>query len=63
MSRIGKAELVHGELLSVDQVLSRIDSVSLDDVSAVASDLLTSPQTLAVVGPFDESRDFTTAVG
>ncbi|HEX6936267.1 MAG TPA: pitrilysin family protein [Actinomycetes bacterium] len=63
MSRIGKAELVYGELLSVDQVLSRIDSVSLDDVSAVASDLLTSPQTLAVVGPFDESRDFTTAVG
>ena len=62
MSRIGKAELVYGELLSVDQVLSRIDSVSLDDVSAVASDLLTNPQTLAVVGPFDESRDFTTAV-
>ena len=33
MSRIGKAELVYGELLSVDQVLERIDAVTLDDVA------------------------------
>jgi predicted Zn-dependent peptidase len=62
MSRIGKAELVYGEFLSVDQVLSHIDSVSLDDVAAVSADLTTERPTLAVVGPFDESRDFTTAV-
>lgn len=62
MSRIGKAELVHGEFMSVDQVLARIDAVSLDDVAAVASDLLADRPTLAVVGPFDESRDFSAAV-
>jgi len=62
MSRIGKAELVHGELLSVDQLLGRIDAVTLDDVAAVAADLLTARPTLAVVGPFDESRDFSAAV-
>ena len=62
MSRIGKAELVHGELLSVNQILGRIDAVTLDDVAAVAADLLTVRPTLAVVGPFDESRDFSAAV-
>jgi predicted Zn-dependent peptidase len=62
MSRIGKAELVYGEQLSVDEVLDRIDSVTLDEVSAVAADVLTAPPTLAVVGPFDKDRDFTAAV-
>ena len=36
MSRIGKAELVHGELLPVDEMLDRIDAVTLDDVREVA---------------------------
>jgi predicted Zn-dependent peptidase len=62
MSRIGKAELVYGELLSVDDVLARIDAVTLDDVAAVSGDLLTEQPTLAVVGPFDEDRDFSSAV-
>ncbi len=62
MSRIGKAELVYGELLSIDQVLARIDDVTLDDVAAVASDLAAVRPTLAVVGPFDEDRDFSAAV-
>ena len=62
MSRIGKAELVYGELLSVDDVLARIEAVTLDDVAAVAGDLLAVRPTLAVVGPFDEDRDFTSAV-
>jgi len=62
MSRIGKAELVYGELLSVDNIIERINRVSLDDVSAVAAEVLTATPTLAVVGPFDEDRDFTSAV-
>ncbi len=62
MSRIGKAELVYGEQLSVDDVLARIDSVTLDDVTEVAADVLSATPTLAVVGPFDEDRDFTEAV-
>ncbi len=62
MSRIGKAELVYGEQLSVDDVLARIDSVTLDEVTEVAADVLSATPTLAVVGPFDEDRDFTKAV-
>ncbi|MDQ1665731.1 MAG: hypothetical protein QOH75_1762 [Actinomycetota bacterium] len=62
MSRIGKAELVYGELLSVDHIINRINDVTLDDVSAVAADVLAARPTLAVVGPFDEDRDFTSAV-
>jgi predicted Zn-dependent peptidase len=62
MSRIGKAELVYGEMLSVDQLLVRIDAVTLGEVSAVAADVLSSRPTLAVVGPFDEDRDFSGAV-
>jgi predicted Zn-dependent peptidase len=62
MSRIGKAELVYGELLSVDHIINRINDVTLDDVSAVAVDVLAARPTLAVVGPFDEDRDFTSAV-
>ena len=62
MSRIGKAELVYGELLSVDNIIDRINKVSLDDVSSVAAEVLAAKPTLAVVGPFDEDRDFTTAV-
>jgi predicted Zn-dependent peptidase len=62
MSRIGKAELVHGELLSVDAIIDRINGVTLDEVSAVAADVLAARPTLAVVGPFDEDRDFTSAV-
>ena len=62
MSRIGTAELVYGEQLSVDDVLARIDSVTLDQVTEVAADVLSATPTLAVVGPFDEDRDFSRAV-
>jgi predicted Zn-dependent peptidase len=58
MSRIGKSELVYEELLSVDDVLAEIDAVTLDDIRAVAQDILAQPMTLTVVGPF-EDREFT----
>jgi predicted Zn-dependent peptidase len=53
MTRLGKAELVHGDVLTSDQVLARIDAVTPDDVREVARDVLTRPLTLAVVGPTD----------
>jgi len=51
MSRIGKAELVYDELLSIDEVLARIEGVTLDDVRRLAAELFAQPQMLAVVGP------------
>ena len=58
MSRIGKSELVYEELLSVDEILARIEAVTLDDVQAVATEVLARPMTLTVIGPF-EDRTFT----
>ena len=55
MSRLGKAELVYGELLTVDEILSYIQAVTLDEVREVAADVLSAKQTLAVIGPFDEN--------
>ncbi len=58
MSRIGKSELVYGDLLGVGELLDLIDAVSLEDVAAVAADLLSAPPTLALIGPFDDDRSF-----
>ncbi|MBC9732207.1 M16 family metallopeptidase [Nocardioides marmotae] len=51
MSRLGKAELVHDELLSIDEVIARIDAVTLEEVRAVAAEVFARPEVLAVVGP------------
>ena len=51
MSRLGKAEIAYDELLSVDEVVARIDAVTLDDVRRVAAELFSQPEVLAVVGP------------
>ena len=44
-------ELVHDELLTLDEVLARIDAVSVEEVRAVAAEVLARPEVLAVVGP------------
>jgi predicted Zn-dependent peptidase len=51
MSRIGKAELVHDELLSIDEVMARIDAVTLEEVRELAAELFARGEVLAVVGP------------
>jgi predicted Zn-dependent peptidase len=62
MSRLGKAELAYGELLAVDEVIDRISGVTMDDVREVAAEVLTEVPTLAVIGPFEQGRDFGAAV-
>ena len=51
MSRIGKAELVHDSLLTIDEVLGRITGVTVDECRAVAAEIFARPEVLAVVGP------------
>ncbi len=51
MSRLGKAELVHGEFLTLDESLSRVRAVTLDDVASLAADLAARPRSITVVGP------------
>ena len=62
MSRIGKAELLAGDLWSTAEVLSAIESVTVDDVRDLATTLLEVSPTLAVIGPFDSGRDFSDVV-
>jgi predicted Zn-dependent peptidase len=61
MSRLGKSELLYNDILSVDDLLARIDAVTPDDIRAVAAQVLTNPASLAVIGPFDD-HDFSGVV-
>ncbi len=51
MSRLGKAELVYDELLSIDEVMDRIEGVTLEEVRTIAAELFAQPEVLAIVGP------------
>ena len=55
MSRIGAGLLLHREILSVDEVLARVEALTLEEVHAAATELVAAPRTLSVVGPFAES--------
>ena len=60
MSRIGRSQLVHGTVLTVDEVVERIAAVRMEDVERVASTVLGNERVLAAVGPVD-SGEFQTA--
>ena len=53
MSRIARSEL-HGEpLLSISEILGRVEAVTPGQVHDVARDLLAGDEVLAIIGPFD----------
>ncbi len=56
MSRIGRSEISHGEILSVDEVLQRIEAVTRDDAELVAQQVFERPLALAVIGPFGQDE-------
>ena len=57
MSRIGKAELLHGDVLGIEDVLAKFDAVTADEVQAVAETVLRQQVSLGIIGPFPD-RDF-----
>jgi predicted Zn-dependent peptidase len=61
MTRIGKSEMVYGDIMGVDELLAVVDGVTPTDVAEVAADLLHRPRCLTVVGPFGV-HDFDGAV-
>ena len=63
MTRIGKNELVYGEHLTIEELLERVESVTLDDVKEVAEELLRQPQALAVIGDYEDASAFEGALG
>jgi predicted Zn-dependent peptidase len=61
MSRIGSGLLLHGTVLEVDELLAKVERVTLEDVAHLAAKLADEPRTLSVVGPFEPS-DFAGSV-
>jgi predicted Zn-dependent peptidase len=55
MARLGRSLMARDEIVTVDDQLARIRSVTADDVAAVASRVFGSPRALAIVGHVDES--------
>ena len=58
MSRIGKNEIVYGEIMDFDAILKKIDGVNSEQIRKVASEILTQRPTLALVGPFKSEAPF-----
>jgi predicted Zn-dependent peptidase len=57
MHRIGRSELVEGEIPSLDELVARIGTVEAADIERVIERVLRdTSSTLAVVGPHDESE-------
>ncbi len=52
MNRLGKAELVHGELLSQSEALERVRAVTAQQVQELAIELAGRPRSIVKVGPF-----------
>ena len=58
MSRIGKSELVYGEITSFDEILSKVKAVTPEQVRQLANELFSAPATLALVGPYKSKSKF-----
>jgi len=56
MVRMGRAEITGTEVLSADDVIQRLNAVTMEDLQRVASRVLSSPTTIAIVGPYDEAE-------
>ena len=58
MTRIGKSELVYGQVLSFDEILREIAQVTPEQIKEIARQILPVSPTLAVVGPFRSKSKF-----
>ncbi|MEA2901219.1 MAG: hypothetical protein QOH36_1106 [Actinomycetota bacterium] len=55
MNRIGRSQLLHGEVVPFAELVARTEAVGHDDVRRVIDRVLGNERVLAVVGPFSES--------
>ncbi|NLS44610.1 MAG: insulinase family protein [Firmicutes bacterium] len=61
--RNGGHMILLGKIISVEEVLRKIDAVTLDEIQYVAGEILKKEKlSLAVIGPFDEGNTLTEAV-
>lgn len=60
---VGHQEVLDQEVLTVDQVIAKIDAVTVHDVQQIAQRILASEKlNLAVVGPFKQEKPFTASL-
>jgi predicted Zn-dependent peptidase len=63
MSRIGKNEIVYGQVMDFDEILKSIARVNAEDIRQIASEFLVKRPTLALVGPFKNESKFEKVLG
>lgn len=57
MTRLGKSELTQGEILSLDELVERIDKVTAGDVQRLANQFFVPEKmVLTVIGPFEAGK-------
>jgi len=56
MTRNGVNELIHGEHKSVDEVLERIDAITMDMINDLITDILLAEPAIAIIGPEQDSK-------
>jgi predicted Zn-dependent peptidase len=54
MSRLGRSQLAHGRVPSLAELDAQIAGVTTEDLARVAGEVLGSPRSLVVLGPFPE---------
>ncbi|MGQ0678742.1 MAG: M16 family metallopeptidase [Actinomycetota bacterium] len=57
MSRLGRSEIVGGELITIDEILARVEAVTMEQVATVARELF-QPENriLTAIGPFKQKE-------
>ena len=55
MNRIGKNELTLGKHYTLDEMIARIDSVTMEDVDAIIQRMVEKPFAVSMVGASDQA--------
>ncbi|MCX8006756.1 MAG: insulinase family protein [Coriobacteriia bacterium] len=53
MSRLGKSAVTDTEILSIDELIARVDAVTPEHVDSLARSLLERPKTVAMIAPLE----------
>ncbi|HMK97722.1 MAG TPA: pitrilysin family protein [Acidimicrobiales bacterium] len=54
MSRLGRSQLAHGRVPSLAELDAQVNAVTKEDLARVAAEVLGSPRSLVVLGPFPD---------
>jgi predicted Zn-dependent peptidase len=57
MSRLGKNELLLGKHLSLDEIIEKVEAITVESVQEVATDILSQPMSISLVSPLENLPD------